>query len=159
MNRCVCTQSFLTCPLPFPSSWEFRPPLIGGGTKGGTGVGGWGQYSRLANSPLTPLRDCHLIVEIDVLNRVEQPSAFVHGTLKGFATTDQPHTTGALVDDRGFDSIGEIIVAAGAAGVDQADLAHIAVGDLITSQIDGVIAAELAIDALVEFAVRRIAAV
>src|SRR4029077_11689472 len=43
------------------------------------------------------------------------------------------------------------------AAVDKAGAAHVAVGDLIASQVNGMIAGEVGIDALVEFAVAGIA--
>src|SRR5476649_2350695 len=48
-------------------------------------------------------------VQIDVLDRVQQPDALVHRALKRFAAGDQPHAARALVDDgrlHGFLQVG-----------------------------------------------------
>ena len=52
-----------------------------------------------------------------------------------------------------FTRLGEVVRAAGAAGVDQADAAHVAVGDLVAGQVDRMIAGrQLAVDLLVRLA-------
>ena len=48
----------------------------------------------------------------------------------------------------------EIVVARGAAGVDQPCAAHVAVGDLVAREIDRMIGGQLGVDALVGLAVR-----
>src|SRR6185503_17807986 len=46
------------------------------------------------------LGDRDLLVQVNVLNRVEQLDAFLHRPLERLAARDEPHTAGALVDDR-----------------------------------------------------------
>src|SRR5207248_525715 len=74
--------------------------------------------------------------------------------------------TGALVDNRSGYRFFEIVCPRSSAAVDEASAAHIAVGDLIAAEVDGMIAGEVSVDALVKFAIagiahveRRIAAV
>src|ERR1700694_1818596 len=91
--------------------------------------------------------------KVDVLDGVEELDAFLHGALEGFATGDEAGAAGALVDDgSGYGFFGGGC-AGSAAAVDQTCAAHVAVGDLVASQVDGMIAAEVGVDALVEFAV------
>jgi len=51
----------------------------------------------------------------------------------------------------------EIVCAGCAAGVDEARAAHVAIRDLVAAEIDGMIAGEVGVDALVEFTVAGIA--
>ncbi len=95
--------------------------------------------------------------EIDVLNRVEEFYPLVHWALEGFAAADEAGAAGALVDDGGGDRFLEIVRAAGAAAVDESRAAHVAIRDLIAAEINGVIAREVGVDALIEFAVAGIA--
>ena len=83
--------------------------------------------------------------------------AFFHRALEGFAAGDQAHAAGALVDDGGGDGFLEIVGAGCAAAVDQARAAHVAIGDLVAAEVDGMIAGEFGVDALVEFSVAGIA--
>src|SRR5713226_9401980 len=64
---------------------------------------------------------------------------------------------GALVDDGGGYSFFEVVGAGGAAAVDQAGAAHVAVGDLVAREVDRMIAGKVRVDALVEFAVAGVA--
>lgn len=73
--------------------------------------------------------------------------------MEGFSAGDEAGAAGSFVDDGGHDGVLEIVVAGGAAGVDEAGSAHVAVGDLVAAKVDGVIGGQLAVDALVKFAV------
>src|SRR5229473_4052032 len=95
--------------------------------------------------------------KVDVLDGVEELDAFVHGALEGFAAGDEAGTAGALVDDGGGYGFFEVVGAGSAAAVDQSCAAHVAVGDLIASQVNGMIAGEVGVDALIELAVAGIA--
>lgn len=66
--------------------------------------------------------------------------------LKRFATGDEPHSTGALVDDGGAHRIVQIVRARFTAGVDHVGLSHKAIRHLIAHQVDGVRAGQIAID-------------
>ena len=95
--------------------------------------------------------------QVDILDDVEELDAFLHGALEGLAAGDEAGTASALVDDGGGNGFFEVIGAGSAAAVDEAGAAHVAVGDLIASQVDGVIAGEIGVDALIKFAVAGIA--
>src|SRR6266576_1165886 len=104
--------------------------------------------------------------KVDVLDGVEELDAFLHGALEGFSAGDKAGAAGALVDHGGGYGFFDVVGAGRAAAIDQACAAHVAVGHLVARQIDGMVAAEIGVDALVEFAVagiadveRRIAAV
>ena len=62
--------------------------------------------------------DSDLFGEVDILNGVEELGALLDGTLEGFATRDETLSAGALVDDGGLGSLGEVVGAGGAARVD-----------------------------------------
>src|SRR6266702_6264563 len=98
-----------------------------------------------------------VFAQVDVLDGVQEFYAFGHGTLEGFAAGDEAGAAGALVDDGGGDSVFEIVGAGSAAGIDEARAAHETVGDLVAGEIDGVIAGEIGVNALVEFAVAGVA--
>src|SRR5690242_13517738 len=91
--------------------------------------------------------------EVDVLDGVEELDAFGHGALERFAAGDEAGAAGTLVDDGSGYGVLEIVGAGSAAAIDQAGTAHEAVGDLIAAEVDGMIAGEIGIDALVEFSV------
>ena len=95
--------------------------------------------------------------EVDVLDGVEELDAFLHGALEGFAAGDEASAAGALVDDSSGDGFLEIVCAGSAAAVNQASATHVAIGDLIARQIDGMIAAEVGVNTLVKLAVAGIA--
>ena len=103
------------------------------------------------------LRYRYVGAQVDVLDGVEELDAFGHGALEGFAAGDQAGAAGALVDDGGGDGFFEVVGPGGAAAVDEAGAAAEAVDDLVAAEVDGVIAVELGVDALVEFAVAGIA--
>src|SRR2546427_12275506 len=86
------------------------------------------------------LRDGDFGAEVDVLNGVQELDAFFHGTLERFASRNEAGAAGALVDDGGGDGFLEIVCAGSAATVDQTRAAHVAVGDLIAAEIDGMVA-------------------
>ena len=61
-------------------------------------------------------------------------------TLKGLATADQSHATGAFVDHRRFDRLSQIAGTAGCSSrVNQTTASHVTIGDLVAAQIDRVI--------------------
>src|SRR6266403_4483917 len=91
--------------------------------------------------------------EVDVLDGVEKLDAFLHRALESFTARDQAGAAGALVDHRRGHRFFEIVRAGSPTTVDQARAAHVAIRDLVAAQVDGMIAAELGIDAFVEFAV------
>src|SRR5437762_11206338 len=95
--------------------------------------------------------------EVDVLDGVEELDAFLHGALEGFAAGDEASAAIALVDDSSGDGFLEIVCAGSAAAVNQASATHVAICDLIACQINGVIAREISVDALVKFSVAGIA--
>ena len=55
--------------------------------------------------------------EVDVLDRVQELDAFLHGALKGFAAGDQAGAAGAFVDDGGGHGFLEVVGTGGAAAV------------------------------------------
>src|SRR6188768_1092277 len=59
--------------------------------------------------------------QVYVLNRLQQLGAFRHRALERLAAADQTHAAGALVDHRGGHGLAEVVLARGAAAVDQAD--------------------------------------
>jgi hypothetical protein len=95
--------------------------------------------------------------EVDVLDGVEKLDAFLHGALESFAAGDEAGAAGALVDDGSGDGFLEIVCAGSTSAVDQARAAHVAIGNLIARQVNGMIAAEIGVDALVKFAIAGIA--
>ena len=101
------------------------------------------------------LGDGDFFVEVDVLDRVQELSTFGDRALERLTTGDEALAAGTLVDDGRLDGFGEVIVARGAAGVDQADATHVAIGDLVAGEVDRVIGRKVGVHALVDFAVRR----
>ena len=99
------------------------------------------------------LGDGDVVAEVDVLDGLEDFGAFVDGTLEGFSSGDEAGAAGSFVDDGGEDGVLEVVVAGGAAGVDEAGSAHVAVGDLVAAEVDRMVGGEFAVDALIEFAV------
>src|SRR5262245_59459090 len=102
---------------------------------------------------VTVLGDRDVLAEVDVLDRVEQLGAFLHGALERLAPRDEAHAAGALVDHRRHVGLGEVVLAGGAAAVDQSRATHEAVRDLVATEVDRMIAAQVGVDALVELAV------
>src|SRR6266478_2514650 len=103
------------------------------------------------------LGDGDIGAQVNVLDGIQELHAFLHGALEGFAAGDEAGAAGAFVDDGGGYGFFEVVGAGSAAAVDQTCAAHVAVGDLVASQVDGMVAAEVGVDALVEFAVAGIA--
>src|SRR5271163_5277800 len=101
--------------------------------------------------------DGNFLAQVHILNGVEEFNPFLHGPLEGFASGDEAGAAGALVDDGGGYGFGEVVLAGGAAAVDEAGTAHVAIRKLIAAEIDGVIAGEFGVDALVKLAVAGIA--
>src|SRR5439155_6377427 len=89
------------------------------------------------------LGDGYCGAEVDILDGVEELNTFFHGTLESFAAGDETGAASALVDDRRGDSFFEVVCAGSAAAVDQSHAAHVAVGNLIAGQVDGMIAAQI----------------
>src|SRR6267143_1488378 len=113
---------------------------------------------RIARQSLAAIRLCRsdFRAQIDILDRIQQLDAFLHGALEGFAPGDKARAAGALVDDRRGHGFFEIVRAGSAAAVDQTRAAHIAVRHLVAAQVNGMIAAQVGVNALVEFAVAGI---
>src|SRR4051794_16711424 len=92
-----------------------------------------------AGSPTRPGRrsgDRDGLVQVDVLDRVQERHALVHGALERLAAGDQAGAAGALVDDRGLDRLGEVALAGGgAARVDEGRPAAVAVDDLPAAEV------------------------
>ena len=80
------------------------------------------------------------LVQVDVLDRVHQCGAVVNGALEGLTPKDEALAAGALVDDGRAHRTGEVVAALGfTAGVDQPDPSGVAVDDLPTREVDGIV--------------------
>src|SRR5690242_19120061 len=106
------------------------------------------QRAALRGRPLKEHRkaksgDVDFGAEINVLNGVEELYAFLYGALEGFAAGDEAGTAGALVDDGCGYGFFEVVGTGGSTGVDEAGAAHIAVGDLVAAEVDGMIAGKV----------------
>src|SRR5688572_1074646 len=44
------------------------------------------------------LCDCHFLIKVNILNRLQYLDAFFHWPLKCFASADQSHATGSFID-------------------------------------------------------------
>src|SRR5882672_11513546 len=99
------------------------------------------------------LGDGDIGAQVNVLDGIQELHAFLHGALEGFAAGDEAGAAGALVDDGGGYGFLEIVGAGSAAAVDEPGAAAEAVDDLVAGEVDGMIAVELGVDALIEFAV------
>src|SRR6266581_6066387 len=115
------------------------------------------QHTALLERKSLALSDGDFRAEVNVLNGVQELDTLFHWALERFTAGDEAGAAGALVDDGGGHGFFEVVCAGSAAAVDQARATHVAVGDLIAGQIDGMIAAKVGVDALVEFAVAGIA--
>ncbi len=82
------------------------------------------------------------------------PSAI--GRWKALRPLIRPVPASALIDDSGIYRLFEIVRARCAAGIDKAGAAHETVGHLIAREIDRMIAGQVGVNALVEFAVTGI---
>ena len=117
-------------------------------------------YPRPAHLPLTPavgqtkkrclfdsapfyiihnLGDRHTLIQIHILDRVEDLYTFCHRALEGFASRDETLSTGAFVDHGSGCRFSEVVIAGGAAAVDESDATHVAVRHLIASEVDRVV--------------------
>ncbi len=85
------------------------------------------------------LGDGDTFIEVDVLDGVEEGDAFFEGALEGFTAEDEAMAAGAFIDNGGEEGFIEVILAGGAAGVNEADFAGEAVKDLVAGEVDGVI--------------------
>src|SRR6202158_5811140 len=103
------------------------------------------------------LGDGDIGAQVNVLDGIQELDALFHGALEGFAAGDEAGAAGTLVDDGGGYGFFEVVCAGSAAAVDEAGAAHVAVGDLIAGQVDGMIAGQVRVDAFVELAVAGIA--
>ena len=93
------------------------------------------------------------LVQIHILNGVEQFHTLGHRALEGLASHNETLPAGALVDHRCLRGIREIVIALGAAAVDQANAPRVAVHHLVAAQVNRMVAGQLAVNALVKFAV------
>src|SRR4051812_26627109 len=109
---------------------------------------GFSDPDAAARTRWNPSRDRNPLVEIDVLDGVDQADSFGHRTLECLAAGDQADAAGALVDDGGADGGGEVVDAAAfAAGVEQRASPHVAVGELVATELDRVAAAAVLVGA------------
>lgn len=86
------------------------------------------------------------------MDGVDDADAFFDGALEGFATENEAHTASAFVDDSGLGGFGEVIAARGAAGVDEASAAHVAVGDLVAAEVDRMWGSKIGVNFFMSFA-------
>ncbi len=70
------------------------------------------------------LRYGNALIQVHILDGVQDLDAFRHRALEGLAAGDQALAAGALVDHCGGRGFGEVILAGGAAAVDEADAAQ-----------------------------------
>src|SRR5690606_14143967 len=98
------------------------------------------------------LGDCDGGVQVDVLDDVEQLDTLGHRSLERLAARDQAGAAGALVDDGGLGRVVEVILAGGAARIDQAHAAHVTAGHLVAGEVDGVVGGQCLVDQLVGLA-------
>src|SRR5882762_6503529 len=103
------------------------------------------------------LSDGNFRAQINVLNGVEKLHAFTHWALECLAAGNEASAAGTLVDHRGGNCFLEVVGSGSATAVDQSRAAHVAIGHLIAAKVDGMVAGEVGINALVEFAVAGIA--
>src|SRR5689334_12724023 len=96
--------------------------------------------SRGESAQLLYLGDGDFRAEIHVLNGIEELDAFFHGTLECLAAGDEAGASSALVNDCSGHGFFKVIGAGSAAAIDEAGATHVAVGDLIAGQVNGVIA-------------------
>lgn len=54
------------------------------------------------------LCDCDFGVEVDILDGVDELDSFAHRALEGFASADETHASGSLVDYGGEDGIRKV---------------------------------------------------
>ncbi len=101
------------------------------------------------------LRDGDFFVEVNVLNGVQEFSAFIDVALESLTTRDESLATGALVDDGGLNGFCEVVVARRTTRVDEADTTHVAIRHLVAGEVDGVIGAQVGVHALVDLTVGR----
>ncbi len=98
------------------------------------------------------LGDVNVFAEVHILYRIDDVDAFFQRLLEGLPAQDQAHATGALVDDSRLDGVLQVIAARGATRIDEADAAHVTVGDLIATEVDRVIGGQLVIHTRMGFA-------
>ena len=89
--------------------------------------------------------DRDFLAEVDVLDRMEDLNPFLHGLLEGFAARNETDPAGPFVNHSGRDGVVKVVFSGSSSGVDEADPPHIAVDDLIASQVDRVVCAKRSI--------------
>src|SRR5580698_3632929 len=57
------------------------------------------------------LGDRDVLAEVDVLDGLKELGPFFHRPLESLAAGNEPHTAGPLVDNSGFDRLGEVVIA------------------------------------------------
>ena len=117
-------------------------------------------FAKLGRSVLRPYKssgDGEFRTQIDVLDRIQQLYPFLKRSLKFFPAGDQSGAACTFVDHRGDDGFLEVIRAGGSAAVDETCAPHEAIRHLVAAKIDGMVAGEIEVNALVELAVTGIA--
>src|SRR5690606_19090254 len=87
--------------------------------------------------------DGYVLAQVDVLDGVQQLDALGHRTLERFSTTDQAHAPRAFVHDGRGHCVSEVVLARRSTAVDESDATSVAVEHLVTTEVDGMQAAEL----------------
>src|SRR5207245_2182338 len=115
----------------------------------GNSCSGWAAATLPSHSPWRgePVGDGYLVHQVNVLDRIQQRHAVFERSLEGLAPGDQAHPAGPLVDDGGLNRLLEIVVPhRGAARVDQAAAAQVAVDDLVAGEVDRMVGGQLVVD-------------
>jgi hypothetical protein len=100
------------------------------------------------------LRDGDFGIQVNVLDCIHECDAVFPRFLESFASENQTHAASAFINESGFDGFGKIGVALRfAARVNERNLAHVAVRDLVTAKIDRVIGRELRVNEWVRLTV------
>ena len=86
---------------------------------------------------------------------MQEFSTFFDIALEGFTTRDETLATCAFVDDGSFNGFSEVVVTRRTTRVDETDAAHVAISDLVASEVDRVIGAQVSVHALVDLTVGR----
>ena len=104
-------------------------------------------------TPTTQSGDGDLFAEVNVLNRIEELYAVFHRALERLAARDKPRASRALIDHSRQCGVGKIVFAARTARIDEPCATQVAIGNLVAAEVDGMVARQLGVDALVELAV------
>src|SRR6185295_8681978 len=101
------------------------------------------------------LRDCDLLFEINILDRVQDFDTFRHWSLKCLTAGNKAHSAAAFINDSGAHCLSQI---AGTFGfttrIDQATPSHVTVGDLVTYEVNGIISRKLFVDEFTGLSIR-----